>query len=128
VQKQLAQTETCKDKDCNFLIATCNFGSNGLVTFREAERQEGVNRRLTQTCSRGNECDDDFNEDSFYDPKLEGNFAMKNLDRDAEYILSIHEYNDLGRKCRYVGEFYNPRNFKHAPGVKKFKTDCDGKF
>ena len=62
------------------------------------------------------------------DPKISGKFDFKNLEKNTNYRLSIHEFNDLGKKCKYVGTFFNPNDLKFAPGVKTFKTDCDGKY
>jgi hypothetical protein len=61
-------------------------------------------------------------------PTLEGEFNFKRLEKEAKYVISINEFNDVGRKCKYVGGFFNPNNLKAAPGVKAFKTDCDGNF
>lgn len=61
-------------------------------------------------------------------PSVEGNFMFKNLEKNAMYILSVNEYNDLGKKCKLVGGFYNPRDLKDAPGVKKFIADRNGKY
>jgi hypothetical protein len=63
-----------------------------------------------------------------FHPTLEGEFYFENLKEHGNYILSINEFNDVGKKCKYVGGFYNPRDLKKAPGVKAFKTDEDGKF
>ena len=63
-----------------------------------------------------------------YHPTLEGEFNFENLEEHGNYILSINEYNDVGKKCKYVGGFYNPRDLKKAPGVKAFKTDDHGNF
>ena len=61
-------------------------------------------------------------------PSVEGDFVLQNLEKNAKYILSINEYNDLGSKCKRVGGFYNPHDLKEAPGVKRFKADNKGKF
>jgi len=63
-----------------------------------------------------------------YFPTLEGEFVFEHLKEHGNYVLTINEYNDIGKKCKYVGGFYNPRNLKKAPGVKAFKADEDGKF
>lgn len=149
-------TQVCSKGSCkNFLIASCSFGCNGQVVFREPQYQDG--NRLVQTKSEGHDHDDhddhhheddeeDVDENIYRssdvydeederrrkgvdaDPRLTGDFDFKNLEKNTKYRLSVHEYNDLGKKCRYIGEFYNPRDLKFAPGVKTFKTDCDGKF
>ncbi len=62
------------------------------------------------------------------DPKLSGTFDLKNLEKNTKYRLSVHEYNDLGKKCKYVGTFFNPNDLRYAPGVKIFKTDGNGKY
>ncbi len=59
---------------------------------------------------------------------LEGEFSFKGLDKNAKYVVSINEYNDLGHKCKNVGDLFNPKNLKTAPGVKTFKTDKKGGF
>ena len=61
-------------------------------------------------------------------PTLEGEFNFKRLEKNARYVISINEFNDVGRKCKYVGGFFNPNNLKAAPGVKAFKADDCGKF
>ena len=63
-----------------------------------------------------------------YRPTLEGEFYFEHLVKNAKYVISVNEYNDVGNKCKYVGGFYNPQNLKAAPGVKAFKTDDHGNF
>lgn len=134
------------------MIASCQFGCNGQVVFREPQFQKGTRLVQTEAKDHDHHYEYDYDEDdeetdrniyksSHYDededrrrkgvesdPRLTGDFDFKNLERNTKYRLSVHEYNDLGRKCKYIGEFYNPRDLKYAPGVKTFKTDCDGKF
>lgn len=61
-------------------------------------------------------------------PSLEGEFYFENLEKNTKYVLSINEYNNVGNKCKHVGEFYNPNHLKNAPGIKVFETDKKGKF
>ena len=70
---------------------------------------------------RDEDCEDNH-------PTLEGEFYFENLDKNANYILSVNEFNDIGKKCKYVGGFFNPQNLKKAPGIKAFKADEDGNY
>ena len=141
-QSHLAQSRGSSSK--NYLFAKCSLGSNGEVIFKEVE-DSGKGRRLILSQGDDHDYDDEDEElddnDELYcededrkkkgcdtDPKISGRFDFKNLEKFTNYRLSIHEYNDLGKKCKYVGTFFNPNDLKFAPGVKSFKTDCDGKY
>ena len=146
-QSHLAQT---KGSSKNFLIAKCHFRNNGEVTFKEAENQYD-RKVLAQTKQEDIDWDDEHDEDYEIDldddtekaynededrkkkgcdkdPRISGKFEFKNLEKNTDYRLSVHEYNDLSKKCKYVGTFFNPRDLKYAPGVKVFKTDCNGNY
>lgn len=99
-QQAQSLTQVCTGGSCkNFLIASCKFGSNGQVVFREPQFQEGTRLVQTQSHRHDDDCDetdrsiyksDDFDEDEERrrkgvesDPRLTGEFDFKNLEKNT---------------------------------------------